>query len=91
MKFAYAGEPLAKPADVTIFLKCDGMKKELQVYYRDVCWVNQYEYIPGDKALAFQVTTARVDATSKVYCDQFTDETLKLEQLCADAFKKGEK
>jgi len=91
MKFAYAGEPLAKPADLTVTIKCDGMKKEQQAYYRDICWVNTYEYEKGDKALLFQVTTARVDKDSKVWCDQFTDEKIEVEKVCQDAFKKGEK
>lgn len=91
MKFAYAGEPLAKPADLTVYVKCDGMKKEIQTYYRDICWVNTYEYEKGDKALLFQVTTARVDNDSKVWCDQFTDEKIEVEKACQDAFAKGGK
>lgn len=80
IKYKYAGEPQAKPADVTVFLKCNGEKKEKQIYYSDICQLNKYEY--SDKILTFQVQKARVDDTSKVWCDQFLDETLKLEDLC---------
>lgn len=80
IKYKYAGEPQAKPADVTIFLKCNGEKKEKQIYYADICQLNKYEY--SDKILTFQVQKARVDDTSKVWCDQYLDETLKLEDLC---------
>lgn len=83
IKYKYAGEPQAKPADVTIFLKCNGAKKETQIYYDDICQLNKYEY--SGKILTFQLQKARVDETSKVWCDQYLDESLKLEEICAKA------
>ncbi len=85
LKYKWAGEPQAKPADVTVFLKCVGAKKEKQIYYDDICQINHYEY--SGKILTFQVQKARVDDTSKVWCDQFLDETLKLEEICAKELK----
>lgn len=80
IKYKYAGEPQAKPADVAIFLKCNGAKKEKQIFYADICQLNHYEY--SGKTLTFQIQKARVDETSKVWCDQYVDETIKFDELC---------
>jgi hypothetical protein len=88
LKYRYIGEPIAKPADLTVSVQCQGMKKELKIEAMDMCSLTKYDYVAHEKTLNIEAQTARVETNGKVYCDQKLEKSISVGDFCRDQARK---
>lgn len=89
--YEYSGEPISSPARLSVYIRCEDMKKELKVEELNLCSVNKYDYADKQKTLDLDLQFARVDFSSKVFCDRNEVRSLDLGEFCTKAWEKQTK
>lgn len=80
------GDPVSAPANLNVFLKCDGSKKEILVSHLGMCMVRSYQYVKEDKTLKLAVMKERVNH-SAAFCDVAEEEEFDIGQACKDFWR----
>lgn len=89
IKYEYHGEPMLSPAEFTLFAKCEGSKKELEIVNEDICSINKWEYNASDKSFIIDVQKGVLDETSSVHCTDHQELKYNVGDFCKEAARKA--